>query len=367
MQSAAVVVPPVPAVEPPEKTFLTCQVRERVRAGQLLREHGRVGRGLDALPDVAPGHLVVAVAGAERRREADVDVGLRRADDPRDPAQRLGAPEVLGQRRALVVEEVDRVDVEDVDRAGAVVRDAVLVLAPQAERRADLRAGGVAAALTAGDHDDPAADVVALVPHAARADDARVVIRMGPLAHHVDLRPPGPRCNPPPSLPEPRPGRPPGPSPAPRRNASRRLLLVGSPSHLFERFRTGIYPTLFLAFGCCQVRRGYPREIVRLRRPCCSRRGARRARERRRRAAAEGRRWSAPRCATAPPHTVTGTLTDGTTPLAGQEVVLEGRRYPYEGSYRVIERATTAPTAASRSAPSSTATTACASPRPRRP
>ena len=30
-----------------------------------------------------------------------------------------------------------------------------------------------------------------------------------------------------------------------------------------------------------------------------------------------------------------------TAPLAGQEVVLEGRRYPYEGSYRVIERATT--------------------------
>ena len=43
------------------------------------------------------------------------------------------------------------------------------------------------------------------------------------------------------------------------------------------------------------------------------------------------------------PHTVTGTLTDGTTELAGQEVVLEGRRYPYEGSYRVIERATTGP------------------------
>jgi hypothetical protein len=41
------------------------------------------------------------------------------------------------------------------------------------------------------------------------------------------------------------------------------------------------------------------------------------------------------------PHTVTGRLLDGTTPLAGQEVVLEGRRYPYEGSYRVIERTTT--------------------------
>ncbi len=40
-------------------------------------------------------------------------------------------------------------------------------------------------------------------------------------------------------------------------------------------------------------------------------------------------------------HTVDGTLIDGTTPLGAQEVVLEGRRYPYEGSYRVIARTTT--------------------------
>ena len=40
-------------------------------------------------------------------------------------------------------------------------------------------------------------------------------------------------------------------------------------------------------------------------------------------------------------HDVTGTLVDGTTALANQEVVLEGQRYPYEGSYRVIERAKT--------------------------
>lgn len=40
-------------------------------------------------------------------------------------------------------------------------------------------------------------------------------------------------------------------------------------------------------------------------------------------------------------HTVTGTLVDGATVLAGQQVVLEGRRYPYEGSYRVLARATT--------------------------
>lgn len=40
-------------------------------------------------------------------------------------------------------------------------------------------------------------------------------------------------------------------------------------------------------------------------------------------------------------HQVTGTLLDGTMPLSNQEVILEGRRYPYEGSYRVIERGTT--------------------------
>jgi hypothetical protein len=40
-------------------------------------------------------------------------------------------------------------------------------------------------------------------------------------------------------------------------------------------------------------------------------------------------------------HELTGTLLDGATPLVAQEVVLEGRRYPYEGSYRVIARATT--------------------------
>jgi hypothetical protein len=40
-------------------------------------------------------------------------------------------------------------------------------------------------------------------------------------------------------------------------------------------------------------------------------------------------------------HEVSATLADGATPLAGQELVLEGRRYPYEGSYRVIDRQTT--------------------------
>jgi len=40
-------------------------------------------------------------------------------------------------------------------------------------------------------------------------------------------------------------------------------------------------------------------------------------------------------------HTIDGTLLDGTVALGAQEVVLEGRRYPYEGSYRVIARTTT--------------------------
>lgn len=45
-------------------------------------------------------------------------------------------------------------------------------------------------------------------------------------------------------------------------------------------------------------------------------------------------------------HDVTGTLLDGTTPLAKQPVVLEGQRYPFEGSFRTIERATTDATGA---------------------
>jgi hypothetical protein len=40
-------------------------------------------------------------------------------------------------------------------------------------------------------------------------------------------------------------------------------------------------------------------------------------------------------------HTVTGTLADGLTALAGQQVILEGRRYPYDGSYRVIAKTLT--------------------------
>jgi hypothetical protein len=40
-------------------------------------------------------------------------------------------------------------------------------------------------------------------------------------------------------------------------------------------------------------------------------------------------------------HTVTGTLADGLSPLADQQVILEGRRYPYEGSYRVLATALT--------------------------
>jgi hypothetical protein len=40
-------------------------------------------------------------------------------------------------------------------------------------------------------------------------------------------------------------------------------------------------------------------------------------------------------------HTVTGTLADNLAPLPAQQVILEGRRYPYDGSYRVIAKATT--------------------------
>jgi hypothetical protein len=40
-------------------------------------------------------------------------------------------------------------------------------------------------------------------------------------------------------------------------------------------------------------------------------------------------------------HTISGTLADGLMPLAGQQVILEGRRYPYHGAYQVIAKALT--------------------------
>jgi hypothetical protein len=40
-------------------------------------------------------------------------------------------------------------------------------------------------------------------------------------------------------------------------------------------------------------------------------------------------------------HSLTGTLADGATPLAGQVVVLEGQRYPFQGSFRELARTTT--------------------------
>jgi hypothetical protein len=41
------------------------------------------------------------------------------------------------------------------------------------------------------------------------------------------------------------------------------------------------------------------------------------------------------------PHELTGTLQEGTAPLAGQPVELQGRAYPYDGEFKTIARATT--------------------------
>jgi hypothetical protein len=38
---------------------------------------------------------------------------------------------------------------------------------------------------------------------------------------------------------------------------------------------------------------------------------------------------------------ITGSLLDGTTPIPNQTIVLEGQRYPFQGSYREIARTTT--------------------------
>lgn len=40
-------------------------------------------------------------------------------------------------------------------------------------------------------------------------------------------------------------------------------------------------------------------------------------------------------------HTLTGALMDGTAALGGQEVVLEGERYPFAGSFRVLAKTMT--------------------------
>ena len=71
VQSAAVVVPPVPAVLPPEKTFFTCHVVSACGPVSCSGNMAGFAAAAAALPDEPPRDLVVAVAGAERRREAD--------------------------------------------------------------------------------------------------------------------------------------------------------------------------------------------------------------------------------------------------------------------------------------------------------
>ncbi len=41
------------------------------------------------------------------------------------------------------------------------------------------------------------------------------------------------------------------------------------------------------------------------------------------------------------PHELSGTLREGTAPLPGQPVELQGRAYPYDGAFRTIAKATT--------------------------
>ena len=65
------------------------------------------------------------------------------------------------------------------------------------------------------------------------------------------------------------------------------------------------------------------------------------ARERARGAASWRPSWRASPSSTARPTRSRARSPTGRPSSAGQEVVLEGRRYPYEGSYRVIERTTT--------------------------
>ena len=60
------------------------------------------------------------------------------------------------------------------------------------------------------------------------------------------------------------------------------------------------------------------------------------------------------------PTQITGTALQDGTPFAGQPVVLEGRRYPFEDEFQALETGTTAADGAYAFAPSSTATGTCA-------
>ena len=198
------------------------------------------------------------------------------------------------------------------------------------------------------------------MPDAARADDARVVVGMGPLAHHVDLHGVVGRVR--------------RASPEPHRSATAQRRqdhaesLHVAPPHAYAHSRTDLTNIEHLSLRCscssrCQGTARYPRTTcgspsslssLLLALPASAHAAP----------VARRRRSRKPSVRYGAAHTVTGTLPDGTTPLAGQEVVLEGRRYPYEGSYRVIARTTTDAEGEFTFRPSWTATTACASPRP---
>ena len=147
------------------------------------------------------------------------------------------------------------------------------------------------------------------MPHAARADDARVVVRMGPLAHHVDLHGLVGRVRR-----RARSGAAPSTTASADSTSQTLESLSSTRSLTLAPLRTTSNRdrTLFLAFGACQVRRGYPRSTcgIAVYSPLAA--GARRCPRRPRRADARRRRSRRARSATARPTRSTGTLIDGT-------------------------------------------------------
>ena len=172
------------------------------------------------------------------------------------------------------------------------------------------------------------------MPHAARPDDARVVVRMGPFAHHVDLHGLVGRV-----------GRRAGAGDRPQQHRQGRHKDHAESSHVapstLAPLRTTSNREPNPGFSRLSSSHGLLSGIVRTavlivarRRPCsCPRAPTPLPRSAspspRTRSATARRTRSTARCSTAP------------SPLGAQEVVLEGRRYPYEGSYRVIARTTT--------------------------
>ena len=156
---------------------------------EMLREHVLAPGQVVRLDGEHRGLLMVAMIALDGgRAHGDDDVGAGRAHHPDDAAEDLGAvPDVVGQGRRECVEEVDRVEVEDVLDARVAHGGALLGLADQAQLGALLEAHRVAAALAAGHGDHSGLLVRELVPLPEGREGPRLVIRVSTDVQDVEI------------------------------------------------------------------------------------------------------------------------------------------------------------------------------------